>query len=98
MKYPPERLRLENFRDGLEDYAYARILEATLAAKRAAGGPSADDAAWIEQAEAALRVPEDVVEDLTRFTRDPDMLYAWRRRMAEAIATAGVPAADPWAD
>ena len=95
---PLATIRLENFRDGLEDYAYARILEATLAAKRAAGGPSADDAAWIERAEAALRVPEDVVEDLTRFTRDPDVIYAWRRRLAKAIATAGVPAADPWAD
>jgi len=95
---PLATIRLENFRDGLEDYAYARILEATVADRRAAGRTQSGkaDAAWLGQAEALLTVPEKLVEDLRRFTHDPAVLYDYRDKIAQAIMSAGVPPADPW--
>lgn len=90
---PLPTVRLENFRDGLEDYAYARILEAT-AAKVEAGPERAGKAEWLANARKLLAVPEDVMKSMTDYTRDPAALYRWRNAMGEAIATAGVPAAE----
>lgn len=89
---PLPTVRLENFRDGLEDYAYARILEATLNAAEAAGRRSA---AWIARRRALLKADE-VARSMVKFTSDPAVVYRWREAMAAAIEGAGVPAADPW--
>ncbi len=91
---PLATIRLENFRDGLEDYAYVRILEATVAARRAQPGKA--DADWVRQANALLAVPETLVKNLRDFSQDPAALYDYRDRIARAIVSAGVPPADPW--
>ena len=94
---PLPTIRLENFRDGLEDYAYARVLEATLRkVERESAGSRADHAPWIERAMAELAVPQAVVKDLREYTSDPTALYRWRDAMAEAIETAGVEPVHPW--
>lgn len=80
---PLPTIRLENFRDGLEDYAYARILEEALAA--AANSSFAD---WAQRARAALAVPREVAATLTDFTNDPAVLYRWRDEMADLIEEA----------
>ena len=85
-------MRLENFRDGLEDYAYARILEKTIAKVEASPELRAARAGWLQTARAALAVPEGVAKSLTEYTRDPAAVYRWRAAMAEAIALAGVDA------
>jgi len=94
---PLATIRLENFRDGLEDYAYYRILEATIAAVRATGKQDAATQEWLAEAEVLLTVPEDLVSSLTQYTDDPRQVYSYRSALAEAIESAGVNAVDPWA-
>ena len=76
---PVPTIRLENFRDGLEDYAYAKLLEARLAAR-----PEKDDD-WGRRAKELLAVPRDVMDTMTNYTDDPAALYAWRDAMADLI-------------
>ena len=75
---PLATVRLENFRDGLEDYAYALLLEE----KMKAGGRSAD---WMARAKALLAVPQDVMVSMTQFTGDPAAVLRWRDAMADLI-------------
>ena len=76
---PLATIRLENFRDGLEDYAYAKILERRLAAH------AGKDDDWCRKARMLLDVPPELVESLTRFTDDVRVLYLWRNAMADLI-------------
>ena len=91
---PLPTIRLENFRDGLEDYAYFRILE-QIARECEANG--AADPQWLAAAKAALAVPDTLVHSMTDYSRDPSRLYAWREQLGELIDKAGHPDADPWA-
>ena len=58
-------IRSENFRDGLEDYAYVLELE--------------------KRTGKSLPVPEELVVNMQQFTRDPKLVRAYRRQLAEAI-------------
>ena len=78
---PLPTLRLENFRDGLEDFAYAQLLEARL--KTMAG-----DATWTDSANRLLAVPESVAKSLTNYSDDPQSIYAWRDEMADLLEKA----------
>lgn len=81
---PLGSIRLENFRDGLEDYAYVKILEQKLdAAKKSGANPQ-----WQKEAQAALAVPASVAENMTEYTRNPEQLKAWRSRLADLIESA----------
>ena len=93
---PLATIRLENFRDGLEDYAYARILEATIARVEASPQLHERRAEWLKTAKAALEVPAEVAQSLARYTDDPSAVYRWRDRIARAIEAAGTPPASPW--
>ena len=75
---PVPTIRLENFRDGLEDFAYAKLLEAKLAART-----GADD--WSRKAKELLAVPQDVMETMTKYTDAPDAVYRWRDAMADLL-------------
>jgi hypothetical protein len=87
---PLPTIRLENFRDGLEDYAYARLLEQAI--RQVEGSPSLRTAraAWLTRARAALEVPAGLTRSMTEYTHDPAEVYRWRRGMAQAIAESGV--------
>ena len=64
---PLPTIRLENYRDGLEDLWYARILEQKL--KEVENGKckvKSDGCAWISRAKAALAVPGEVVDERPR--------------------------------
>ena len=76
---PVPTIRLENFRDGMEDFAYAKILEAKLASR----GDKND--VWSEKAKKLLSVPSEVVDTLSNFSDDPAVLYRWRDEMADLI-------------
>ena len=78
--------RLENFRDGLEDFAYVRILEDLL--RQSDSKPATP---WHAEARAALAVPESLVKSMTEYARDPAALYAWRDRVARLIEEAPAP-------
>lgn len=76
---PLPTLRLENFRDGLEDCAYAKILESRMEAH------ADKDDAWYRNARALVSVPREVMDTMTNYTDDPEAIYRWRDAMADAI-------------
>lgn len=78
---PLASIRLENFRDGLEDYAYVKILEEKLSK----ADPKSQ---WAANTRAALKVPKELVADLKNYANDPQHLYVWRSRLAELIESA----------
>ena len=77
---PLSTQRLENFRDGLEDLWYAKMLRERLEANL--------DAPWATQARELLAVPHSVVDSLSNYTDDPDSLYQWRNAMADLLSAA----------
>ena len=96
--HPLPSIRMENYRDGMEDYAYASLLkEAILTAENAPGRHPDDLENWIDQARIALSVPEELVKDMAEYSRDPALLQAWRDGMAEALDASGFAATlNPW--
>ena len=91
-------IRLENFRDGIEDLWYVRTLEKLYAARRdeemvpeektfKEGGEIAESD-WCRRAREVLAVPNDVVKDLREFSTNPDVIYRWRDAMADLIEDA----------
>ncbi|HOB97702.1 MAG TPA: DUF6067 family protein [Verrucomicrobiota bacterium] len=94
---PLPTIRLENFRDGLEDYAYAVILDEIIRQREAAAdtlSPTQRD--WLAQAKAALPVPETLVKSMTEYSREPAQLHAWRDRIADLIDASGMADVNPW--
>ncbi len=81
---PLPTIRLENFRDGLEDYAYAKILERILKEQGTGNGEQGTED-WARRAREALAVPREVVNSMTDFTNDSTVLYRWRDEMADLI-------------
>ncbi len=96
---PVPTIRLENYRDGMEDFAYACILEEIIrqyeARKDALAGHRKQ---WLAEAKAALPVPESLVKTMAEFSRDPKQLYAYRNRLADLIDRSGMPDANPWGE
>ena len=95
---PLATIRLENFRDGVEDLWYVRTLEKIYAAKRdnemvpeekvfKEGGVIAESD-WCRRARELLAVPNGVVKSLREFSTDPDVIYRWRNEMADLIEEA----------
>ena len=93
---PLPTVRLENFRDGLEDYAYALELERKLKARTGGSRSCATadaqervppDDAWTRKAKELLAVPGDVMQSMTQFTGDPAAVLRWRDAMADLIET-----------
>ena len=78
---PLPTVRLENFRDGLEDLAYVSILKRCLAA----GAGNGLDDALTRRARELVAVPVTLVKTLGNFADDPETLYAWRDEMADVI-------------
>jgi hypothetical protein len=78
---PITSIRFENFRDGLEDFEYYRMLESAIA--DAAMADASPDA--LDHARALLHIPDELVRSLTDFTRSPESLVQHRLEVAEAI-------------
>lgn len=96
---PVPTIRLENYRDGLEDFAYACILEEIVQRVTArAEVPSDVDERWLAEARAALEVPTTLVSSMAEYSRDPAALYAFRNRLGELIDRSGISDANPWGD
>ena len=90
-------IRLENFRDGVEDLWYAKLLEQKLRAVESgklnvkSGGdtdPKSSLASWMQRARKALAVPTEVARSVANFSTDPVVLYRWRDEMADLIEEA----------
>ena len=93
---PVPTIRLENYRDGLEDYAYVLILEDTIRQVEARKALTVEQRKWLTEAKAAIEVPEGVVKNMARYTHSPATLYQWRNKVAELIEASGVKDANPW--
>lgn len=86
---PLPTIRLENFRDGLEDFAYAKLLEEKLSEVESGKSKAeSEGGVWISRAKAALAVPREVMDTMTNYTDDPAVLYRWRDEMADLIEAA----------
>ena len=83
---PLATIRMENIRDGIEDYEYFWVLRREIDRLKAISGPEAYRA--LRQAESAERIGDDLVRNLQSFSKSPEALYAKRRRVAEAILAA----------
>ena len=94
---PVPTIRLENYRDGQEDFAYTVILEDIIRQYEARGdGLSAAERDWLAEAKAAVTVPEDLVKTMAEYSRDPQKLYAYRNRIGDLINRSDVSDANPW--
>ena len=82
---PLPTIRLENFRDGLEDYAYVKKLEAMVAQVESKRELTPHQHAWLGEARKALAVPDSLVKSLSEYSRDPKSLEAWRNHLADLI-------------
>ena len=94
---PLATIRLENFRDGLEDYAYTVLLESLIRQREAhldSSTPAQQQ--WLTEAHAAQPVPATLVKSMTEYSRDPAQVYVWRNRIAELIERSGTADTDPW--
>lgn len=81
---PIPTIRLENFRDGLEDLAYVKMLEEKLNAVKAEDIPG-----WTKRARELVSVPSWVCSERDNFSTDPAVIYEWRDTMADLIEAAG---------
>jgi hypothetical protein len=78
---PLASIRLENLRDGIEDYEALAILAEAAAKLRASGG----NADLVAEAEALLNVPPEVSASWTQYTQDPATIAAARQRVDELL-------------
>lgn len=83
---PVPTIRLENIRDGIEDYEYFWVLQNEINRLKSIPSPDAEKA--LKQAENALSIGEDLVASLSNFSKSPSALLAKRRQVAEAIVSA----------
>ncbi len=95
---PVPTIRLENYRDGMEDFAYACILEEAIRRVEARGELSEPEKAWLEEAKEAVVVPESLVKSMAEYSHDPAELYAYRERVARLIEDTGLTDLNPWGD
>jgi len=82
---PISSLRLENFRDGMEDYALLALARDLLADLEEGEG---SDAALIENLRKATTLEDDFVKDHADYSRDPSALAGRRRTLIRAIEEA----------
>lgn len=94
---PLASIRLENYRDGMEDYAYVVLLEDAMKQISALPELTEAQASWLEDAADALVVPETLMQDLTHYTYSPAEVRAWRERVADCLEQSGIAnTLDPW--
>jgi hypothetical protein len=93
---PLATIRLENYRDGLEDYAYIIILDEIIRQYETKSDLSKSEKAWLKQAKSVAKIPWDIVRETYSFTYDPKALYAYRKKVAQLIETSKMTDINPW--
>ena len=92
-RQPLSSIRLENLRDGIEDYEYLWLLRDTVAHLKKTDQQKHQ--ALIAEAEKVLAVEPAVVQDLTHFTEDPQVLRRARATIARLIERSQVALKQP---
>jgi hypothetical protein len=87
---PLASIRLENFRDGIEDYGYLTILRDRVAELKQLppSNLSATQRNWLNQAETLLVVPDDLVKSPYEYSDNPRILMDYRDRVGGLIEAA----------
>lgn len=80
---PYSSVRLENLRDGIEDYEYLWLLRSHVARLKKAAVPA--HAALLAEAKQALVLDDALVKDLTHFTDNPQLVRQKRAEVARLI-------------
>ncbi len=86
-------LRVENYRDGLEDLAYYMILQHQVKAYELQGGK---ETTWYRTARQLLDQPNELVKTRYQFTTDPDVVRDYRKALADAIQESPIKDTNPW--
>jgi hypothetical protein len=81
---PIPTIRLENLRDGLEDYEYLNLLSQVVSLLKHCHANQQQEQ-FINEAKALLAVPDSVVGSVLSYTRDHEALYAYRQQVAAKI-------------
>jgi hypothetical protein len=84
---PCSSLRLENIRDGVEDWESLHLLRdyADALRNRAGAKPSAQAADLLRRADAMLDVPDEVVTSVSQWSQDGDLLLKTRKALGDLI-------------
>lgn len=82
---PLSTIRLENIRDGLEDYEYLWMLRRALAMTETEQAKAPAET-WITDVRQALEPPQPLADFMTKYNRDPKLLLDRRDRVAELLA------------
>jgi len=82
---PWSSVRLEVIRDGIEDYEYLALLSRLVARAKALPAGKRPPATLIRQADALCTVPKTISKTLTDYTKQPEVILAQRRRLADAL-------------
>ena len=96
---PIPTIRLENIRDGLEDYEYLTLLKSiTRVVNRCPTTP--EQLQFVSDANALLAVPSNIVAGTTSYTRNSADFYSFRQQVAQKIieGTALMPQSPPDTD
>ena len=81
---PLSTIRLENIRDGIEDYEYYHLLD-SLIARASEMHLSAQGRAALERARALQPVPDSILKTVVEYNESPADLLALREEVARAI-------------
>ena len=82
---PLSTIRLENIRDGLEDYEYLWMLRRALSLVEA-GKAARPAETWAAATRQALRPPQPLADFMTKYDREPQSLLDRRDRVARLLA------------
>ncbi len=75
---PVDSIRWEILREGIEDYEYFTLVKQILKEKNLSPEER-------KTAQDLLTIPEEIIKSRTEFTKDPQLLYERRERLAEFI-------------
>ncbi len=79
--YPVPSLRLEILRDGIEDYEYFIKLESLI------NNAKGKESKTINEARKLLTIPEDIYVDEKTYSKNPQDILEYRKRIADYILT-----------
>lgn len=80
---PIPSMRLKNICDGLEDYIYLKMLEDAVA--KVKKGKTPPSPSWLNKAENCLKVNPELVETLTNYSLDSNVLLTERAKLASLL-------------
>ena len=81
---PIPTIRLENIRDGLEDYEYLTLLRSIVrVVNRCPTTP--EQQTFVSEVNTLLAIPSNIISSLASYTRNPTEFYSFRQQVAEKI-------------